>query len=212
MIVLDILNNIFEILPELILGAGPFCVFKGMGTGKDSGKLLFKRIYTDSGVTITENATNLDIKASGGVAGDQSIRSNEIAFGCGAGITSSAFSLCVCPDLGYRSISEIAMIGSGTQSTNKYGQLTANDENLIIGGNCNKITNNQLGAEPRNNQLIGGVYNCVYYNAFGSVGSVDRTSIIGGALNINCGNSNNTILSGSSNTNKYSQFSSIISS
>ena len=63
MIVLDILHNIFEILPELILGAGPFCVFKGMGTGKDSGKLLFKRIYTDTGVSITENATNLDFTA-----------------------------------------------------------------------------------------------------------------------------------------------------
>lgn len=210
--ILDIVSIFLDLLPELILGAGPFCVFKGMGTGKDSGKLLFKKIYSDGGLTITEDSTNLDIKASGGVSSDQSIRSNEIAFGCGSGITSSAFSLLVCTNLGFRSIHEVSMIGSGTQSTNKYGQLTANYENLIIGGNCNKITNNQSFAQPQNNQLIGGVYNCAYYDVFGTVGSVNRNSIIGGALNRACGDSNNTILSGSSNQNSNSQFSSIISS
>jgi hypothetical protein len=209
---IGIFDILFEVLPYLIWGAGPFCVFKGMGTGKDSGKLLFKKIYSDSGVSITENSTNLDIKASGGVSSDQSIGSNEIAFGCGSGITSSAFSFLVCTDLGYRSIHEVAMIGSGIQSTNKYGKLTANYENLIIGGNWNKITNNKSFLQPQNNQLIGGFYNYVYYDGFGTVGSVDRNSIIGGALNCTCGDVNNTILSGSSNQNSNSQFSSIISS
>jgi len=209
MIVIDILHNIFEILPELILGAGPFCVFKGMGTGKDSGKLLFKKIYTDTGVSITENPTNLDIKASGGTT-DQSIRAYEISFGCGAGITSSAFSLCVCPDLGYRSISEIAMIGSGPLSNNKYGKLTANCENLIIGGNYNKISNNQVGLEPINNQIIGGYKNCVYY--INALSSVNNTSIVGGSFNRSLGTNANTIISGISNCTEYSQNSTIISS
>ena len=42
--ILDIVSIFLDLLPELILGAGPLCVFKGMGTGKDSGKLLFKKI------------------------------------------------------------------------------------------------------------------------------------------------------------------------
>ena len=44
MIVIDIINSIFDILPQLILATSPACVFGGMGSGSQSGKLTFKKL------------------------------------------------------------------------------------------------------------------------------------------------------------------------
>ena len=54
MIIWDILHTIFSHTFEIILGAGPFCVFKGMGSGSQSGKLLFKTLGDG------KNIVNLD--------------------------------------------------------------------------------------------------------------------------------------------------------
>ena len=156
MIVLDILNNIFEILPELILGAGPFCVFKGMGTGKDSGKLLFKRIYTDTGLTITENATNLDFSVSGGGPPPDPIDICEVAFGTGTGITSSV----VYVD---DTINRCALLGISNISTyksynNNFSAVSNDTGTLIIGGYQNKVydtySENSLIVGGRNNTFL----------------------------------------------------------
>jgi len=59
MMIWDILNTLIDLLPNLIIGAGPFFAFKGMGTGSQSGKLLFKSI-------VGENISATD-KSNGGL-------------------------------------------------------------------------------------------------------------------------------------------------
>ena len=170
MIVLDILHNIFEILPELILGAGPFCVFKGMGTGKDSGKLLFKKIYTDTGVNITETSSILDFSVSGGGPPPDPIDTCEIAYGTGTGITSSVWFvdgvINTCGLFGARIISTY---GSNNQNA------TTDCGSLVIGGYQNKL----LDPYSENSLIVGGRLN-TFYNFCGPSVTSKQSVILGG--------------------------------
>ena len=81
------MNLFFEFFFEVFVAAGPFYIFKGMGTGKDSGKILFRTLKSsDSSVTITEDESGLTFSSSGGPV---AIDDKEIVFGTGTGITSS---------------------------------------------------------------------------------------------------------------------------
>lgn len=144
--ILDIVNIFLDLLPELILGAGPFCVFKGMGTGKDSGKLLFKKIYSDGGLTITEDSTSLDLTA---VGGSSAINSCEIAFGDGVGgLASSTFKV---------SESDKTIYGlSNIGGSNKYNYsgVSGNESSIIVGGYLNRIDQ-----KSEKSVIIGGYVN-----------------------------------------------------
>ena len=150
---IGIFDILFEVLPYLIWGAGPFCVFKGMGTGKDSGKLLFKKIYTDSGVSITENATNLDFSVSGGGPPPDPIDTCEVAFGTGVGITSSVFYV-------DGTVNKCGLFGISNISTDASGNRNFSGEagdtgTLVIGGYQNKL----YDTYSENSLIVGGKNN-----------------------------------------------------
>jgi hypothetical protein len=194
---IGIFDILFEVLPYLIWGAGPFCVFKGMGTGKDSGKLLFKKIYSDSGVSITENSTILDFSISGGGPPPDPIDSCEVAFGTGVGITSSVFyvddTLKRCGLFGISNISTYA-------SNNKnYAGQYCDSGSLVIGGYQNKIDDQY----SENSLIVGGRNNSMKY--YGPGYSSKQSVIIGSygsSIRGYNSTSNNNIISGGSSTIK----------
>lgn len=199
MIVLDILHNIFEILPELILGAGPFCVFKGMGTGKDSGKLLFKKLYTDGGLSITEDGTTLDFTSTG--AGNLAVERRKIAFGDAfGGLTSSIFAVEGFTSSGTFILDNVVCLSiiGGTQNCNR----SWNDFSLVVAGVCNYI-----GSAGENSIIAGG--KCNQIPATGEL-----NSIISGYCNkmLNKPLYNSVIITGSKNSIYKSCNSAIISS
>jgi hypothetical protein len=173
MIVVDILHNVFEILPELILGAGPFCVFKGMGTGKDSGKLLFKKIYTDGGLSITEDENSLDLSATG--ISDTAVCLRKIAFGCstGNGLTSSVFASLEGNLPQCDSVQCISIIG-GSNNCNYVGISGTNQDNrtsLVVGGSQNKIK------QGPGHVIIGGYQNYIKSQCQNSIVSSESALI-----------------------------------
>jgi len=200
---IGIFDILFEVLPYLIWGAGPFCVFKGMGTGKDSGKLLFKKIYSDGGVTITENSTNLDIVATGGGSGEQAIRDCEIAFGCGTGITSSSSErFKVEPSL--RSLYNLRMFGIDSSDSASYNDFNTS---LITGGYNNLIYSDSKPNAIFNSNIVAGKNNRLYRTS----NSLCDSSIIASYQSRIYSYSQNTIVSSFAYINE-SRRSSIISS
>jgi hypothetical protein len=193
---IGIFDILFEVLPYLIWGAGPFCVFKGMGTGKDSGKLLFKKIYSDGGLSITEDSTSLDLSST---SPSQVVDLREIAFGngSGSGLTSSTFCVKGFTNLNGqfttdRSIFGLSIIG-GTNNCNKAG-ISATDGNPTVQNNL------------RSNIII---------SSSGSYISLPncRNTIVGGISNQICDcNVNSSIVSGKLNCMKCSSGSSLITS
>ena len=170
--ILDIVNIFLDLLPELILGAGPFCVFKGMGTGKDSGKLLFKKIYSDGGLTITEDSTSLDLTA---VGGSSAINSCEIAFGDGVGgLTSSTFKVSESD----KTIYGVSILG-GNNKSNCSG-VSGNESSIIVGG-----YNNRIDQKSEKSVIIGGKTNCLFNGLDDSFITLSQysTVIIGGENN-----------------------------
>jgi len=146
---MNIFDILFEIFPHLILGAGPFCVFKGMGTGKDSGKLLFKKIYSDGGLSITESSMILDLSVSGGGTPDP-IDTCEIAFGTGVGITSSVFYV---DDVSGRcALLGISNISTYLSNNRNFSGETKDYGTLVIGGYSNKI----YDPYSENSLIVGG--------------------------------------------------------
>ena len=176
--ILDIVSIFLDLLPELILGAGPFCVFKGMGTGKDSGKLLFKKIYSDGGLTITEDSTSLDLKSGGG-GGSSAIDSCEIAFGnpTSDGLTSSTFKVSESD----KTIYGLSNIG-GTNKNNQSGVdgFNGNESSIIVGGYENRIYR-----DARKSVIVGGYRNTLYGGIDDSLIFIPQcsTTIIGGYNN-----------------------------
>jgi hypothetical protein len=131
MIIVDVINSIFDILPQLILATSPACVFAGMGSGSQSGKLTFKKIYSGEGIQIVEDSSSLKLSTTGGAA--IGINSCEIVIGNAlTGITGSN-NICTCD--AYKAITGVDLI-SGTFSPSAYSlTLTKNQSSsLIIGG------------------------------------------------------------------------------
>lgn len=206
MIVTDILHNIFEILPELILGAGPFCVFKGMGTGKDSGKLIFKRIFDGPGIAIVQGSDTLNIIQSGSsTSAFQSIRDCEIAFGCGVGITSSSSERFKVEPLA-RNLYNLRMFGIDSSDTISFNDFNTS---LITGGFVNYICSDSKPNQVFNSNIVAGRQNRLYRN--GSNILCD-SSIISGYQNRIYSYSQNTIISGENSVVEQSRRSSSISS
>lgn len=219
--ILDIVSIFLDLLPELILGAGPFCIFKGMGGAgnqesdggsKNSGKLLFKKIYTDGGLTITEDSTSLDLTSVGG-SGQIPIDNFEIAFGNPSltGLTSSTFKVCGWSYGDTRdAIVGMSIIG-GSNHENRSGISAASPgfrTSVILGGSGSWIT-----ASVCSSAIAGGHLNCIdgenssCFNAVvGSFASEiygsSFSTIIGSYIgNLNFSNSSSIVSSRSSTLN-----------
>jgi hypothetical protein len=78
-----------DLITEIFLAAGPYFLFGGMGSGTQSGKLLFKQLCEgDSSITLTENLDSITIDSNVPNT-NTTISSCEIVYGTGTGITSS---------------------------------------------------------------------------------------------------------------------------
>jgi hypothetical protein len=107
---MDFLFSIFEFLT---LGAGPFFVFAGMGTGTQSGKLKFKNISpsADGSTSITENSDHIVVSSN---ISSSSAPSCEVLWGTGTSFTSGFLRV----DNTNRSIVNIKHIGSSGEVSN----------------------------------------------------------------------------------------------
>jgi len=181
--ILDIVSIFLDLLPELILGAGPFCIFKGMGTGKDSGKLIFKKIYSDGGLTITENSTSLDLTSVGG--GSSAIDTCEIAFGNGTGdgLISSTFKVSESD----KTIYGLSCLGNANAGGPYKGHpykncsgVSGNKSSIVVGGYANFIECKSIKSV-----IAGGCLNKLrnYKDDSSTLLSQCSTVIIGGGKN-----------------------------
>ena len=141
--------ELIQLVSDIIMAAGPYFVFKGMGTGTQSGKLKFKSIIQgNSSIGITETSNSITINSNAGGSGSP-IDLDEIAFGTGTGITSSFAAV------SSRSIVGVSSFGTLTFSTG-WGVCDASG----VPSACNSIIItghpvNNLICSSRNSNIIG---------------------------------------------------------
>lgn len=180
MIIVDVVNIIFDILPQLILATSPACVFAGMGSGSQSGKLTFKKIFSGEGVNIVQDENSLMFQVTGGSKAI-GIDSCEVVMGdTSTGITGSAH-IKVCE--AYKAITGVGII-SGTFSPTAYGLCNRVPSSLIIGGRTNYINEYSYCSN-----IIGGTINSVCAS---SSPNTYYGTILGGRCNKICEGYNNT--------------------
>lgn len=145
---INVIDILFNLLPDLILLGGPFCVFAGMGTGSNTGKLNFKQICSSGGINITENSNSLDI--TGTVTGVPvgSVSPFFIAVGSGTGITPSRTN----HTGDTKRLYGVSILGNW--DPNNYTQKANNyiDRGMIIGGCSNRFETYQT----KNSVILGG--------------------------------------------------------
>jgi len=202
-----------EIIGEIILGA---VIFSKMGFGKDTGKLLFKNVFSNESFSIQDGETGITFSSGGGSV---NVNSYEIAYGTGNGVTSSSF-FKVCTETNKESIFGFSSIR--TKPYNDIGSYVdpAAQDSFIVGGASNIISsgsNNQSVA----NTILGGCANSItvpyflntiiggFYN---SIQGGDGSSIISSNLSKNENSLSSLISVYDSCTGGISCFSSIISS
>jgi hypothetical protein len=215
MIILDILQNILEIFPHLILGAG-YSIFGGIGSGSQSGKLTFKKLFGGTNINCSDFGINLDATSQVITLSDTTpssappiIGSFVIAVGTGTTITDSF--LCV-----VNSAQKCAINGAlGINTTGNY--IFNNSSSMILGGYNGSINCSNRSA------ILGGCFNCInaalynedkVTNCDNLITSGSRniicssrdasayyrdTSIVGGSYNNTVCSSNSAILNGCRN-------------
>jgi len=87
MMIWDFLHIIFNFSIDLILGAGPFLVFKCMGSGSQSGKLLFKTLGDGKNISTIDSGSTLCIQDT--MIFDATMPGEMVAVGTGTSIKSS---------------------------------------------------------------------------------------------------------------------------
>ena len=167
-----------DLLDTLIISV---TIFSKMGDGKNSGKLLFRTLYSGSGFTITEGGDSLTFSSAGGAENFQ-IRPYEIVFGTNPGITSSSnFRVCTANNeeafLGFGSvmasnccdtspkIDQISLQNNSFVIAGASNSLFETSRSVIVGGKKNSICNNAdffWNGNQCDNVIVGGYKNCVY--------------------------------------------------
>jgi hypothetical protein len=214
----------FEIT-DILISVG---IFAGMGQGKETGKLLFRKIFTD-GVSVTEDQTSITFSSTGGGG---SIAVDKVAIGTGNGITDSFIEVSTT----YNSLQYVNSV-RGSYDLSR-ASLNSGYCSIVIGGSKNKIaltkfstivggqTNSIDGFFKGNDLILGGSLNVVYSNRESSnkifSGHVNKITsdnclaeIFGGCENIIQGSLNDTnkyniILGGNKNKIQYSNSYSLI--
>ena len=183
---------IFEILDVIIAAT----IFSKMGEGKDSGKLLFRKLYTGTGFTITEGENSLTFSSTGN-SSNFGVKSHEIAFGNDIGVTSSSF-FKVCIDqnqeafLGFGSI----LANNKCEFSSKIDSTSLSGMSFVVGGASNSISNSVCSV------IIGGKKNEIYHTS-----TKYNNSIVGGYKNCLCKRSSRNTILGSEYVNVYGEFS-----
>ncbi len=207
---MDILFQIFE---NIVLLSGPFCVFYGMGTGKNTGKLSFRTIGQtgSNGLSITEGTNSIVISTT--ASGVSAIQTCQIAYGTtlNNNITSNYF--CGITTNGIKAIvgsdffSPIGLSSpTGIYGTNlilsgaKHCNDTTSNCNVIISGCCNSTISNS-----NKNTIIGGLINTIDQSS-------NCSSIINSILSSSTSTTKSTLLNSHTSCIYSSSYSSIISS
>ena len=174
-------------------------IFSRMGDGKNTGKLLFKKVFSDTGFDISDGDASMTFSTTVG-GGSSIITLNEIAFGTGTGITSSP-NFVVNTTLYGEAIYKFNSIRQDPDIS-KASYVQSGCRNFAIGGNSNFIYG------PKDSVIVGGYTN--------SIVNSGRSSIVAGRKNsikyCGYGSQHNTILSSESSYTKDSMFSTILSS
>jgi hypothetical protein len=196
---LDFLN-ILDILPDVIMASGLVSILGGMGTGTQSGKITFKKIFTGENISITDTGSSLSI--SNTVTGGIGIGACKIVIGNSTtGITGSIF--CT-NDTKYAIVGDIRILSSESPSSyylrSNPGFIIGGNYNctkglaaLIIGGcqNLNSPLGNG-GGWSYLDSILGGSKNTLYQATFINSGQ----TILGGVSNTICESSKSAILGG----------------
>jgi len=207
MIILDILQNILDIFPHLILGAG-YSIFGGMAGGSQSGKLTFKKLYGGTNVTLAANTQIIAIYDTTSTSGTP-ISNCIIAVGTGTDIADSFLSVesgirkCAIDgaaginsaNLTCNNSPDDSMILGGCQST------ILSKRSSILGGRCNIIKHCSYlggGKSAYDNLILGGRNNKLYTGQNSNLDYLDN-SILSGTENKSYCSLNSSILSGNKN-------------
>jgi len=198
---------------DLILGVS---IFSGMGTGKDSGKLLFKKVFSSGGFSVQEDDFSLTFSSSGGSG--TSINPYEIAYGTGTGITSSwDFRVCTSKRSIFGNFNSIRPYHSLPTAT-----FVNNSPYAFSIGGCQNLINNS-----KYSVIVGGSTNSISKSACQSIilggkenriDCIKRSAILSGCKNRILGyhdenldtSSNSSIIGGYRNEICHSGFSAII--
>ena len=141
-------------------------IFSGMGQGKDSGKLLFRKIFSDGSINITEDETSLTFSSTGGSGA--AILQDRVAIGTGTGITHSF--VCVGEILPlYGSLTNVRSVRGSYDLTR--ASYNTGKHSFIIGGSTNSIQGGYYST------IVGGQTNSIVNGGAGDL-------IIGGSFNI----------------------------
>jgi hypothetical protein len=186
---MDFLFSIFEFL---IIAGGPFCVFAGMGTGTQSGKLKFRNIVAaDSSIEITENSSCVTLKSNGNAV---LVPANKIPWGNTSSIT-----------WGFLEVDTSVQAITGAY-------IISNSSNSLIGTSFSSGYNNLI-IRPNNNKLFGSSNDNIIINSKESymcnIGR--RSAIIGGVKNVICGGDSVSIIDSYCSLSNESYSSTIIS-
>ena len=184
-----------EIIGEIILGA---VIFSKMGPGKDTGKLLFKKVFSNDSFSIQDGETGITFSSGGGSV---NVNDYEIAYGTGNGVTSSSF-FKVCTATNKESIFGFSSIRTNTDNNiASYVNPLAIDS-FIVGGASNSISSSTFN-QGQYDIILGGCVNSITL-PFGT------NTIIGGFCNCTVGGSKGSIISSNLSKND-NYFSSLIS-
>ena len=135
-------------------------IFSGMGQGKDSGKLLFRKIFSDGSINITEDETSLTFSSSGGGG---AVKLDRVAIGTGTGIKESF----IYTNLGNYSLTNVRSLRGSYDLTR--ASYNTGAHSFIISGSTNSIT--------------GGYYSTIVGGQTNSIFTGGNDLIVGGSLN-----------------------------
>jgi hypothetical protein len=197
------MDFIFSIFEFVTLAAGPFCVFAGMGTGTQSGKLKFRSIINgDSSISITQDSTSLIVSSNKTTL---SAPINKVLWGTG---TSTSY--------GFLEVDTNSTMLIGAEMIESDSVGVANSQNSMMintwktciessqsSNHISDIKSYMLSGIAFGN-IIGGCYNNMKYSY--------STSVINSVLTCTYQNNYGTILSSNCTCLKYTDQSSIISS
>ena len=136
----DFLHIIFNFSIDLILGAGPFLVFKCMGSGSQSGKLLFKTLGDGKNISTIDAGSILEIQDK--MISDATMPVEMVAVGTGTSIKSSQ-----------RFVAQA--LGSG-------GAYSKRGINLPGIGSCNLMKTSRNCAIDRKSLIINSGFSTIY--------------------------------------------------
>ena len=109
-------------------------IFSRMGDGKNSGNLIFKKIFSGSNFNIIDGETGITFSTSGGGG----VEADKIAWGTGTGITSSTFY--VSNSTNQESILGLSSIRNDHDLTKGSYVDPSSPKSFIVGGDGNNIS------------------------------------------------------------------------